>query len=297
MLISSRLSASRRRTAGGGGGGGLISASKWRIRATSQYNPTGNLSGNEIEMRATIGGADQCTGGTPISSSDFDGSYANTNAFDNNLSTTWASLGGMPGAWIGYDFGSPVTVAEIRYTPRSGLENEAPYEGFVDYWDGSAWQVAWPLIPSIWTTSARSMFQPVTGSRWRVRCITTSGGFFGLAAVQMRTVSGGADQCSGGVAGASSTYSSGYLADFAFDGNSGTDWASATGGAGNWLCYDFGAAKDIVEFVMTARSGEGSGAGTSWAFERWNVSTGTWETMWTASGSFADGETKVFTKP
>lgn len=54
----------------------------------------------EVEMRTTIGGADQCTGGTAIGSS---GTPAN--AFDDNTGTEWVATVDSV-SFIGYDFGA-----------------------------------------------------------------------------------------------------------------------------------------------------------------------------------------------
>lgn len=68
----------------------------------------------EVEMRATIGGADQCTGGTATSSS---GTAAN--AFDNNGTSNCSFNAGE--GWLQYAFASPVSVAEVTLYHGSSL--------------------------------------------------------------------------------------------------------------------------------------------------------------------------------
>lgn len=71
----------------------------------------------EIEMRATIGGPDLCSGGTPFASETNDGdpSYL----FDNNLSTHWGVVASGQGTcYVGYDFGAPVEIVEIAVSTR-----------------------------------------------------------------------------------------------------------------------------------------------------------------------------------
>lgn len=88
----------------------------WRLRF-----PHGNVGAvsdfliiREIEMRATVGGADQCTGGTAFASSDLGGgSWVPANAFDNS-SAEWSTTSGQDvNSHIGYQFASPVVVEEF----------------------------------------------------------------------------------------------------------------------------------------------------------------------------------------
>jgi hypothetical protein len=94
----------------------------WRIFVTAiQTMSAASVGIAEVEMRATVGGADQCVGGTPAASTDTGGSFPASNAFDGSNSTRWNSTGagntnfGTP-QWISYDFGTPVDVAQIALT-------------------------------------------------------------------------------------------------------------------------------------------------------------------------------------
>lgn len=294
-------------TGGGGGGGGgstTFSGTKWRIvydLSMAQYlSGDNNAAADEIEMRATAGGADQCTGGTAISSSDFSGSFAAANAFANDGSSSgWVSSGGVPGAWIGYDFGSAKSVKEINLLPRNGIPGESPTNGVVQYWDGSAWQLAWPLFDNTnWSAGvAKNITQPNTGERWRIYVVSATGsGVLGFNKVEMRSAIGGADQCTGGTPAASSFYNGSYLPENAFDGTS-SEWATQNGAAysGSWIGYDFHTAKNIVEVALTARAAaDGISGGLTFNVEKFDATTNTWTVVGTHTTSgFAGGETKV----
>lgn len=279
-----------------------ISASKWRVFETANYGGSGNVAASEIEMRATVGGADQCSGGTAISQSDFSGSYSKDYAFNNDGGTLyWVSAGGLPATYIGYDFGSSKTVVEIAYMPRPGATHECPRDGRIEYWDGTAWQIGWDLAHwATWTDGAYKILrQPSTGSRWRVRITANSGsGVVGFTKVEMRAASGGPDQCVGGQVFGDSEYSSSYSREYAFDSSS-SEWA--TGGLENppWIAYDFLTQVEIVEVALTSRGGgDGLQTSSTFSFERWNAATRVWDVVWTASGgAFGGSQTKVFTRP
>ena len=116
----------------------------WRVHITSSAASGYDFSGiAEVEMRATVGGADQCSGGTAISDSQFDTStYAQTNAFDNNSATRWTSTDTAFPHWIRYQFASAVSVAQLSLQAPH-ITGEAPNSprDFTLQWsdDGSAW--------------------------------------------------------------------------------------------------------------------------------------------------------------
>ena len=118
----------------------------WRIHITAAQS--GNyVSIDEIEMRATVGGADQCTGGTASADSVYSGTYAASNAFNDvvNTSTPWASSSGFP-HWIKYAFPAPVTVAEVTIRSNSaayGGSSEHPRTFTIEWSDENvSWTVA-----------------------------------------------------------------------------------------------------------------------------------------------------------
>jgi hypothetical protein len=119
----------------------------WRLNFSAAQ--TGNyVSLDEIEMRATAGGADQCSGGTASADSVYSGTYAAANAFDNvvNGSFPWASGGGAFPHWLKYAFAAPVSVAEVTVRSTSaayGGPNERPKDFTIEWSDDNvAWTVA-----------------------------------------------------------------------------------------------------------------------------------------------------------
>lgn len=90
----------------------------WRLLITGNNGNALYLEVTEVEMRATVSGSDQCDGGTASASSEINGSNAAAKAFDNltGSSNKWlpatVPTGGSP-AWLKYDFGYPVIVAEL----------------------------------------------------------------------------------------------------------------------------------------------------------------------------------------
>ena len=84
----------------------------WCVQVVAVQGGTStSCSIGEIEMRATPGGADQCTGGTASASSTF-APYVPANAFDNLGTTRWASQPSQPSRII-YLFPAPVNVGEV----------------------------------------------------------------------------------------------------------------------------------------------------------------------------------------
>jgi hypothetical protein len=253
-----------------------LTARYWRVRVYDNYSggSTAAISAAELEMRATAGGADQCSGGTPLVSNTSEGSAANI--FDNNGSTYWVSVNtGYGTHFLGYDFGvgNAVAVTEISYSKRPDTfgRNEAITYADVQYSnDGTNWITAWSFFTlSTWGTGAetrvfnRDDALPV-GINWRLSIDKTAYSEFetvtssGLAEVEMRLTAGGADQCSGGVALANS----GTAAN-AFDNSTGTLWNPSSTSLPHTLLYQFASPKDIREIAITSRSDSFLGDGTT----------------------------------
>lgn len=128
----------------------------WRIYAAT--TPQGQyLAFNEIEFRNALGGSQIATGGTPISSGNFDASHAIAKAFDGVTATggtdtdTWASDGILP-AWGGYQLAAADTVRQARIWPRDDApnHNQAPEQFSLDTGaDGVSWVVVaeWHTVP------------------------------------------------------------------------------------------------------------------------------------------------------
>jgi hypothetical protein len=112
----------------------------WRV--LNQASDGAALSAAEVEFKATTGGADQATGGTPTVNASTLGNAANI--YDNNNSTFWAINGGA-GSWTKYQFASPVTVGQITWRIRGDANpTHAPNDFLVQFsGDNVKWTTAW----------------------------------------------------------------------------------------------------------------------------------------------------------
>ena len=292
----------------------------WRVRSLMNQTGGASVSANscaELEFRATPGGADQTTGGTPSASTIFSGSFPASNAFDNNGATFWVSSNIQADYgthWIEYDFGTPVYVREISWAkrPDSFGQNEGIILGAVQWSDNDLnWTSSWGFItPPNWPTGAQTRVftkpaVPLVKRFWRVRVTACQGGSStvpSFADVQFRGAPGGADLATGGQAIASRT--AGYsVIDNAFDGSDTTFWfADAAVSSQPWIGYAFADETEIVEIALRNRNdsfgaAQGITAGTvqssldginyvdEWSF----TSPATWVNN--------AAETRVFTKP
>lgn len=132
----------------------------WRVRTIVDDGGT-IAAASEIEMRATPSGADQCTGGTAIGTQHPSLSFPPSQAFDNNNSTFWASTTTGDAQNVGYQFASPVVVAEITWRNRGdSAANQAPVVGIVQYSDnGTTWTTAWTFTGQTgWTLGQTRTF-------------------------------------------------------------------------------------------------------------------------------------------
>lgn len=120
----------------------MAAHSYWRLNVTAS-NGGANLTIDEVEFRGSIGGADQCSGGTPSASSTLGGNVA-ANAFDNTVNTAWQAT--TTTGTLQYLFASAVEVAEytirIRGAGYEAYTNQAPKD----------WTLQWSDNGSSWTT-------------------------------------------------------------------------------------------------------------------------------------------------
>jgi len=93
-----------------------------------------------------------------------------------------------------------------------------------------------------------------SGLYWRLLIdeVQEDDGYIEIAEIQMRTTSGGADQCTGGVSGSANIYST-YVSARAFDDDNSTVYLGYLPG---WIFYGFPERKQIVE--ITVRSSNDS---------------------------------------
>jgi hypothetical protein len=116
------------------------SSTRWRIRVSVPGTSYQGLLVARLEMATSIGGADECTGGTPTASS-VNQSHTADLAFDNQQTTYWQA-GGIP-AWLEYDFATAKAIKEVAITQASGVTwDSAPGDFTVEYWNGTVWVVA-----------------------------------------------------------------------------------------------------------------------------------------------------------
>lgn len=110
----------------------------WRVNITASNS---HPSIAELEMAETAGGADLTTGGTPIASGSYTGSQHDAaNAFNGVLdaSDCWAAAS-APAGWLGYDFGVPVKIGEVRICGRNSY-GQSPRDFTVEHsMNGTDW--------------------------------------------------------------------------------------------------------------------------------------------------------------
>lgn len=132
----------------------------WRIHFTGSTSGSDLLiSLYEVELRATPGGLDQCTGGVAAAS------HADATAyrlFDDNPSSYWINGGPSVPNWVHYDFGAgnAVVVGELRLLPRSGVQAPQSFALL-----GSDDQVNWEEVASWsgvtdWISGVEKLFVP-----------------------------------------------------------------------------------------------------------------------------------------
>jgi hypothetical protein len=144
----------------------LASGQAWRIYVTASSGGGNTIGTTEVEMRATVGGADQCTGGRALGSSMTTGFGARF-AFDNNTTNAWQSHStGVPG-WIGYKFSSAVSVAEMTIRAASSFAQSFGSLA-VEKWDGSAWVQMASWTGQSWSAGETKTFA-ITASTARPR--------------------------------------------------------------------------------------------------------------------------------
>jgi hypothetical protein len=136
----------------------------WRIYITAGGAGFDNYYNiQEIEMRLTTGGVDQCTGGTASASSVYTGLGA-ANAFDNDtagLNSYWHADAGTTG-WIQYDFGVDVNkpIAELWMYPRGQAQQFRMPSTFLiqSSPNGFAWRTEASYSGVVWVAATPQTF-------------------------------------------------------------------------------------------------------------------------------------------
>ncbi|MBF0098557.1 MAG: discoidin domain-containing protein [Magnetococcales bacterium] len=132
----------------------------WRLQVDATTSGSDHLlSCYELELRATVGGGDQCQGGVASASHNSSTAYR---LFDDNTSSYWSNGGPGSSSWIQYDFGSgaAVVVGELKILPRSSWMSPEDFS-LSGSEDGSNWQTiaTWNGI-SAWTAGVERLFVP-----------------------------------------------------------------------------------------------------------------------------------------
>ena len=243
----------------------------WRIRSLKiQGNgASDNFALREVEMRAYPGGSDQCSGGTALSDSDYDGTAPKANAFDNSTSTIWSSATGSFGNhWIGYDFGTPVNVNEVFINSRTDYLNSNVLTAYIESSDdGSTWTTQWKhTLMADWSAGeTRTLTRPASGDvmpYWRLHFVQNFAlnNYDSFAELAIYQYIGGSNVASASVIVADTTYDGTATVTNLFDGSAGTWWASGNvpAGTGNphphWLLWTPASASSWARFEMTARN-------------------------------------------
>lgn len=261
-----------------------------------------------FEMYATVGGStDLCAGGTAFANAALSG-YEADKAFDSPSSGSGWATNSKP-CWVGYDFGTPVAVAEYSLFFPTG--SEAPSDFAFQYSDDSttgldgSWVTVERKTGHTLAIGTQERFAVPAGAAltdphlaWRFK-VTTKSGYMQLTELSLLDAFG-VNQVGGGVAfGSTSNLYSGSSPANAFDGTN-LGWTTQSDGQPRIVAYVFAHPVDVVTYML--KFGIPSEAPTDWTFEHSDDTTngldGTWTVADTQSGqSFASVETQVFTVP
>lgn len=249
----------------------------WRVYVASNAGAVDYTAIGELEFRATVGGANQ-TVYSGSSTPAIDGGAGATGfgnypylAFDGDTTTVgndWARSA-TGGVWLGYDFTTPVTVAEVLLTGTTNGYSRSPATGTLDWSDdGVSWTTVASFDFKLWVRSANRTIPATTyGSgfhrAWRVFCLNNNGGtsFIELGEIEFRATAGGPDQTypiasdSGETQGRAlcSSEGVGNEAWRAFDNITAnlSPWAG-TSTANEWVGYVFPTPVEVKEVFITA---------------------------------------------
>ena len=119
-------------------------SSYWRLNVSAgQGSPFSVIA--ELELRTSVGGADQTVSGGPSNAdSYFTTGYEPGKAFDNSAAVTWSSNNAAYPHWLYYRFPADVTIVEYVITAAVPTDNQyAPKTWTLQYsGDGVTWTTA-----------------------------------------------------------------------------------------------------------------------------------------------------------
>lgn len=135
----------------------------WKILV--RYTAGNYVGMSEIELRASLGGADQTGSGTATVSFYYS-DWTGEKAVDNNTGTAWATYDQIYPQWWKYDFGigNDIGIVELAITPRvDGPYNEAPAKFYLQYSDtgdnGDSWDTL-DYFETTWPDANQQVFSP-----------------------------------------------------------------------------------------------------------------------------------------
>ena len=236
----------------------------WRLYIT---NVTGSKEYiTELQMRATVGGADQTFGKIATANSQYL-SYTPSRGIDDSTSTYWRSgtlsLPGSP-LWYAVDFGTPVAVKEITYRNHAYTSNGVLAFTLQCSEDGTEWldvEDIENLTP--WAAYETRVFEitndppePIppdytrAWKQWRLLITGIHDTYLYTMNMELSNSMGGADLTEGKTATASTEYLD-HVAAHAIDGPGTTYWRTA-GEAPypHWIAVDFGEITIIKSVVL-----------------------------------------------
>lgn len=249
----------------------------WRIRTLTQNG--GGFSSNllvlltEVEMRVSIGGADQCTGGTAIGQNGFaTGSGEDpASAFDNNTATWWQGWVNNTAdntrprpCFIGYDFGAgnEKDIIEVGIAAHATYLDRTPRTFVVESSDDNvAWAFEWLSTPKTWPNNTMRSFAKPTAQAsnryWMLysRRHEREAWNGNLSVAELKFYEAGVDVTSGGSGIGDVNFSGTTTPAKAFDADTNSYYASLYTDEA-WIGYDFGSGvnRDINRVDFRARA-------------------------------------------
>ena len=143
---------------------------------------------------------------------------------------------------------------------------------------------------------------PGLSSQWRIyiTAVQTAGNYATIKEIEMRATSGGADQCNGGNATASSynTLGTPFLPSLAFDNDTSNNsvWQAHGSSLPQWISYIFPNSVDVTEVTIMSWSTAGD-APKSFDIQYFDGTD--WQTMWSETNvtGWTSNQVRTFTKP
>lgn len=303
--------------AAAGGGSSYGTHRYWRVYITQNAGHSTTTEVQEIEFRGSVGGSDLTGSGTPISGGSGSTEAGTTvlAAFD-NTTNIWGRTS-PTNTWIGYDFGAPVSVAELAITSATSSFTTAPQSFSLDWSDDNAsWTTADTFTAYGWLFGQTRTYPeaaPATGFHrfWRLFVTSTVGGTqTQIVEMEFRATPGGADQTASvgsnnGTASGRVVFSAeaiGNYAYLAYDGvltTSGGWFVSS--GANQYNGFVFPSPVAVQEVTILGSSNTNrspSALKIEYSDDADKIGGGTWTAAKTVTGlTWTAGETKTFSVP